>query len=668
MGSVLAFPIAAAMAILRRKKWEDAMLPVTAAMIGILLLSGMVTTFLPGVFFCILAAIAATGFCIRTGLRDRDALTAAVMTPGVFAFLLLFLFFLICSLGGVIEGKADTWAHWALAVKNYRYYDDLVIGSPSTDRFATYPPALPLWNYLSTRLWFHYSEGTALMGQDMLYVILLLPLYRLLPGGRHPRRFLILLFATLALPFLARADGYTSLYADSVLALAAGNCMIQVLRYLRDKDPFDLWGFTAGLFLLALTKETGIAIGGLIIFFVTVYVMICRKRIGVAPEGSRIAMLAVPWAGFLLGPALWYGFLYLAPGGAKAGSSSAAKEAAAMIAARNVSKSGTMDHVTRFLDPDRWLHRFESWQYAAFRREYLTGIFTTQYYGISVFFLITPFVFMILVLLMPWIRDRFVGGWQEVSADPEAGRRYRIGSELYYVLFAVTALFDLAVMPLMYLVLFPWGEVRYLASFPRYLTPLTVMVLYYTIFLFLEESREREVSFGGAKRIRTVAPYLILLLFLLQSGAAQMILSLAIDPPERTMFWGLEHSDVIPQPGEYFLFVNDTAEEEDGEKDSTSRFYYRVMPARSNRSDFAMQVKDGTDERTGKSIVHEMTPEEFEERLRSDAVDYLYLHHVDSAFAGRYGSFFAPDTPIGDSKLYRVDLSGERPILTLLGE
>ena len=38
MGSVLAFPIAAVLAVLCHKRWEDTVLPVTAAMIGVLLL------------------------------------------------------------------------------------------------------------------------------------------------------------------------------------------------------------------------------------------------------------------------------------------------------------------------------------------------------------------------------------------------------------------------------------------------------------------------------------------------------------------------------------------------------------------------------------------------------------------------------------------------------
>ncbi|MBQ3789452.1 MAG: hypothetical protein II800_00810, partial [Lachnospiraceae bacterium] len=186
MGSVLAFPIAAALAVICRKRWEDTVLPVTTAMIAVLLLSGMFTTFLPGVVFCILAALAATVFCVRTALRDRKALTTVLLSPGVLFYLLFFLFFLYINLGGVVAGKADTWAHWALAVKNNRYFDDLVIGSPSTDRYATYPPALPIWNYLSTRLWFRYSEGMTLLGQDMLYVTLLAPLFRIIPAGRYP--------------------------------------------------------------------------------------------------------------------------------------------------------------------------------------------------------------------------------------------------------------------------------------------------------------------------------------------------------------------------------------------------------------------------------------------------------------------------------------------------
>ncbi|MBR5116438.1 MAG: hypothetical protein IK096_05165, partial [Lachnospiraceae bacterium] len=132
MGSVLAFPIAAVLAVLCHKRWEDTVLPVTAAMIGVLLLSGMFTTFLPGVVFCVLAALGAVGCGIVRYRKDAQAVKDVLFTPGVCLFLLLFLFFLICSMGGVIAGKADTWAHWALAVKNYRYYDDLIIGTPST--------------------------------------------------------------------------------------------------------------------------------------------------------------------------------------------------------------------------------------------------------------------------------------------------------------------------------------------------------------------------------------------------------------------------------------------------------------------------------------------------------------------------------------------------------
>ncbi|MBR5116957.1 MAG: hypothetical protein IK096_07810, partial [Lachnospiraceae bacterium] len=87
-----------------------------------------------------------------------------------------------------------------------------------------------------------------------------------------------------------------------------------------------------------------------------------------------------------------------------------------------------------------------------------------------------------------------------------------------------------------------------------------------------------------------------------------------------------------------------------------------------NRSVLNMQIKDGTDERTGKAITHEMSTEEFVERLQQDGVNYLYLHHVDAEFAGRYGSLFADGVPIGEGKLYRVDPDSSRPVCELLGE
>lgn len=206
-------------------------------------------------------------------LRRGNAAEAARLffSPAWLIFTLLFAFFAWGSRGMQVH-TWDEFSHWAYAVQEMRLSGQLYTAAGSDAWFKSYPPLMPLWQYLcQTARGGTGTDGSLLyFGSSLAGACLLTPFLSRLRWKR-PLTGILSALAALALPVLAfGADALQLVYIDAFLGLLAGVvfALIAVGAY---KKPLGCACLTLMEAALTLTKDAGLAFAGISL----IYLLFC---------------------------------------------------------------------------------------------------------------------------------------------------------------------------------------------------------------------------------------------------------------------------------------------------------------------------------------------------------------------------------------------------------
>lgn len=310
MPILVALPIAAAIALYFRKRIENTIAPAIFLIITMLYFSGIVTNFTPGIVLAFVTAAAAavySGYCL---IKDRSRFKEHIFTPGLVVFLVLTVYFLLISYGRYINHGTDEFHHWAVAVKYYYMFNDYSNVPMSTDNGAYHGPAATLWSYFSTRFWLSCSTGMMMWGQQILIVSLILPIFDKIRKFTYKYKILLATLFIAVLPYCLRdasstGMGYTTLQTNTVQALLFGFALIYFKEYYMNEDRFCLALSMYAMFILPITKRTGI-IDAMIFFFIIYSAMILHKKYDMAKIWKIMAMYLVLSFGSYLS---WEGYI-----------------------------------------------------------------------------------------------------------------------------------------------------------------------------------------------------------------------------------------------------------------------------------------------------------------------------------------------------------------------
>ena len=213
-------------------------------------------------------ALAALGLCAaclpaalvlaakRRGLR---ALLGRLLTPAALIYVLLCLASLVANAGKPVH-TWDEFTYWADAVKIMTLQGVLPADAAARSLFASYPPALPLWQYLAQTvnglLGGGFDEGLLFTSYQCLMLAFFMPFLR----GARLRRPLEWLALAAGVPLCVLAAfprGLDLLHADMMVGVLGGfACAWPLLFSVRDR--FSLLTLCASLAALTLCKDAGL--------------------------------------------------------------------------------------------------------------------------------------------------------------------------------------------------------------------------------------------------------------------------------------------------------------------------------------------------------------------------------------------------------------------------
>ena len=181
MGILVVMPIAAAIALLERKKIEDFFFGAIAIIIFAILISGYIFhNTLPGVYIGLCLGFISLSYCIYIYIIDKGRIIENILTPG----LVVMLFFSVLS--GILlinktslGGENDTyWAHAPQILNMYKNSNIGNVGEVSKNYSLMYTlPVYTSWCYFCNILWGTYSDGINLWARQIFVMAAFMPFF-----------------------------------------------------------------------------------------------------------------------------------------------------------------------------------------------------------------------------------------------------------------------------------------------------------------------------------------------------------------------------------------------------------------------------------------------------------------------------------------------------------
>lgn len=257
MGSVIAlaclFPIAAALRVPLRYRFEQALPVGCFGIILVLYISGLFGRLDAGVYLCYLLGALALVFCTFDAVKKwKSGWLSDLLTPGFIAFCVFVIFIFWAHWGRVIS-LGDEFAHWGYVVKTMFHHDQFGYYPGILARYSGYPPGCSLFLLFFVKGGATFSEAGLYHGMNVLCVSLVLPYLR--HFGRAQWKRAALVFGVLFLLPMAVADiYYMALHVDALLGV-----LFAYLLYTwfgtKKKDAPLLINLCLGLFVLTLENH-----------------------------------------------------------------------------------------------------------------------------------------------------------------------------------------------------------------------------------------------------------------------------------------------------------------------------------------------------------------------------------------------------------------------------
>lgn len=253
--------------IIFNNKIEQTLFLTVFSIISIMFIFGILNVLSIGYYFILCLNGLALIFNIIKLIKNRE-LFKNILTPGLFLFILTYLFILFISVGRQVS-VGDELSHWGTKVKNM-YYLNTANVTKETTLWYDYLSGSSLFNYFCIKLSGYYNESMLYIGQNLIVFSMILPITSIFKK-RKLINYIIYPLVVL-LPTILYSEIYTSLYADALLGLCLGyNVYSYILN--KDDDSFNLANIICGLTMLVFIKDSGL------LFAVVLFIMFNILRI-----------------------------------------------------------------------------------------------------------------------------------------------------------------------------------------------------------------------------------------------------------------------------------------------------------------------------------------------------------------------------------------------------
>ena len=635
--------------VLFGRKWEET---VGVALITeglVLYVFGLLGYINWGIYAIFIVALIAFSIAVYE-INCKNIRIRELLSPGFWVFWGVFVLIVLGN-NNMWYGRFDEYSHWGLAVKDMFYYDVFAKHINTTVLIPRYLPFITLIEYLYVYLNGIYVEHIVYIAFQVTMLSLMIIMCKEI--GRKRDLFIPIVGGMMCIPPILFYDISSSIYVDPLLGILA--TYILICYYSEDSTWFSKIQVLIGLIALALTKDMGVVIGGLLALVLVVDTAInnLREKKNV---WERQMFPTICLAGVILSWLSWQMFMSVpVPAPEKVVPNEVTNS---QVVVNNAVFQGTVE--ASGISIDGLVNLFTgqgSDEQKQVIKNMLVKIFDGDMYyiGSTAVSYVDVMLLCILVIALLFLLEVHKKTYNRIMQ--------------LIILLSMAGMGYCAVMCIMYLFAFPINEALKLESIERYLGSfllMEVMVVYYF------------VSIGGAGEIKDKKKEQIIALML---SVFVLIIApinnIVIKNQDREIsadmvYWYDEVEEIFrsfAKRGEraayicsnagtesYFIFRNAVSPQ------ISERMYLNIV---SSEEIAHMQkewyLNNGNESPKTSEVV---TVEEWKEYLSE--CQYLFVLHADDFFVESYSSIFDEPETIRDGSIYYIN-NVEEVRLTYVG-
>jgi len=175
--------------------------------------------------------------------------------PSLYLFLIFSLVLFLLDSGKGLH-IIDEYTHWGDIVYAMFQNNVLSVVSINDAWYASYPPAISLFEYFIMMINGSFSEGILYFGYQLFGISLFLPFVDKIRFNSKIH-FVIIFVVLLVMPFMLFGNYYNSIYVDAVMGMFFGFTFVYPYIY-KKFERFDVFFLSLCLFVLTLMKDAGL--------------------------------------------------------------------------------------------------------------------------------------------------------------------------------------------------------------------------------------------------------------------------------------------------------------------------------------------------------------------------------------------------------------------------
>lgn len=231
-------------------------------------------------------------------IKKKKDIFSVFKEPVLYLFLIFSLFIFLINNGKGLY-MIDEYTHWGDVV--YAMFNNNAL-MPNDLWYASYPPAISLFEYFIMIINGTFSEGLLYFSYQLFGFALFLPFIDKIKFNKKIIFITILVIATV-MPLMLFGNYYNSIYVDAILGLMFGFTIAYPYIY-KKMEKFDILILSLSLFVLTLLKDAGLFLS--IISFINLCLVLNKK------DKKRYLIALAIFAGtILLAKGSWSLLIYL---------------------------------------------------------------------------------------------------------------------------------------------------------------------------------------------------------------------------------------------------------------------------------------------------------------------------------------------------------------------
>lgn len=286
IGALALLGIAAGLAALMNEKTAKCFPAAAGLMVLTSYAAGLAGLLRGGAMLCMALGAAGAVYTLIASVKKKRApqglATMAVCLLGVLAVSYY-------AHAGRLYGLWDEFSHWGLAMRHMRESHSMARGAGVPILFQDYPPATALFAYVMGFFTPEFAEDATFVAQNLLMLCAMAPMLADL-SVKKPLSLLSAASLSALLPIIMNADAYSTVYVDSLLGVMTG--MALLCFFAKGRTRADDMSFAALLFLLTLTKPSGLGLAVIVLAVALAGMLWAKETRWVALTGGLFAAAA----------------------------------------------------------------------------------------------------------------------------------------------------------------------------------------------------------------------------------------------------------------------------------------------------------------------------------------------------------------------------------------